>query len=188
MTDPNVPAGMAPVFPGWNVWTVWQVDDLGDLNPMNLGLSDERRLRMWVEAEADAAPGAAVSDPINPLALKGAQVEIIPTTQGLERAASRAPALMLSAPSHPFIVRFYNRGTSGVTPWPHDDEYLVDDVWQPSAVSPITNGPRPTSLGGAATDAGNAVAGVAGGVIEVAAVVAVGVGLLWLISRSRKGH
>jgi hypothetical protein len=90
---PKAPAGMVPVFPGWNVWTVWQVDDLGDLNPLNFGISKERRLRIWVEEQAQETPGAAVADPANPAALKGAQVEIIASTDGLERAATRDGSL-----------------------------------------------------------------------------------------------
>jgi hypothetical protein len=186
--DRKVPPGMVPVFPGWNVWTVWQVDDLGDLNPANFGLSKERRLRIWVEAAAQAAPGAAVADPVNPLALKGAQVELIPTTEGLELAAGRDPSLMLSAAAHPFNVRFFNRGAFGVTPWPHDDEYLLDDVWRPSTSNPITNGPRPDSLGGGATDAANAVKNAAGDIAGVVVVAVAGVGLILLLSRVRKGR
>jgi len=186
VTAVQIPPGFAPVFPGWNVWTVWQVDDLGDLNPMNLGLSHERRLRIWVEDVASAAPGAAVADPLNPAALKGAQVEIIPTHDGLELAASRDNALMLGEPAKPFIVRFFNRGAQAFTPWPHDDEYLLDDVWAPSASNPITNAPRPDSLGGAATDAGEALKSAASGVGVALAIVMVGAGLL-LVSRRRKG-
>jgi len=182
--DPQLPAGMAPLFKGWNVWTVSQVDDLGDLNPLNWGIPKERRLRIWIEEAADATPGAAVADPANPAALKGAQVEIISSTEGLEPAASRPVELVLGEASHAFHVRFYNRGAPGVTPWPHDSEYLLEDVWQPSSASPITNGPRPDSLAGAATDAVNS----AGQAVAVVAAVALGVGLLWMISQGRRGR
>lgn len=181
------PAGFIPVLKGWNVWRVWQVDDLGDLNPMNFGLSDERRLRIWVEEQANAAPGAAVADPANPLALKGGQVEIIPSADGLAELATLNPSsghvLELPSAAHPFFVRFYNRGAEGVTPWPIGDEQLVEAVYEPSAASPITNGAPPSSLGGAATGAAETVKEIGSGALTAVVVVAAAAFLLALARR-----
>ena len=74
---PTTPAAFVPIFAGWNVWDIWQADD-PSFSVMTLGESLERQLRVWVEnAVKDGAPGAAVADPLNPAALRGAQVQPI---------------------------------------------------------------------------------------------------------------
>lgn len=176
-----LPEGFAPVFPGWNVWEVWQKDDL-DLEPLMVGVSRDRRLRIWVEDVLDDAAGTAVADPLNPAALRGAQVEIIPATGKLEVAATKesvpGPALLLDSPATLRVVRFYNRGDFGVLAWPHDGNYLLDRVFVPSTDNPVTAAPAPSSLGGAATEVVegakktvSAVAWVAAGAAAVALVI-----------------
>lgn len=178
----TTPAGFAPIFKGWNVWRVYAKDSL-DFDPLMIGVPDERRLRIFVEEAANSAPGAAVADPLNPLALKGSQVEIIPSTAGLQPALSRetvpGPALLLDGPATLKFVRFYNRGLEGVAAWPHDDDFMLDAVYQPSAENPVTNAEAPPSLAGTADE----LAKGAGTVIKVVGALA-GVGvLIWLVSR-----
>jgi hypothetical protein len=147
------PAGFATVFKGWNVWGVQQKDDL-DIEPLMIGVSRDRRLRVWVEEAADAAPGTAVADTANPFALKGSQVELINSVGDLVPAETQAAALpgtALDGPATVRLVRFFNRGAEAVTPWPHDSNYLLDTVYQPATNNPITNAPAPSSLAGTAT-------------------------------------
>jgi hypothetical protein len=186
----SAPAGFVPVFKGWNVWAVLARNDLS-FNPLMVGLSPERRLRIWVEDSADAAPGAAVADPMNPAALKGGQVEIIQSAEGLEPDVERAEQLPGSIlnfdPDHSRVfVRFYNRGADAVTPWPRDDDFFLDTAYTPDADSPITGGEAPGSLAGTAGE----VADKVGGALKVVAIVAgIGLGVVLitsLLNSSRK--
>lgn len=173
----------AKVFKGWNVWAVLRKNDLS-FNPLMVGVSPDRQLRIWVEAAADKAPGAAVADPANPFNLRGGQVEILQSPEGLEPEAEasselpgQVPLLFGNAPSSRLVVRFYNRGSEGVTPWPHDDDFFLDTIYTPSADNPLTNGPAPGSLAGTATQ----VADQVGSTLKVVAIVAgVGIGALLL--------
>ena len=189
---PVVPAGFAPVFSGWNVWDVWQADK-PSFDVMNLGLSLERQLKIWVEnAVKDDAPGSAVADPANPLALRGAQVQPIPHVTDLAIAATRADipelanASLNSAGNSATLrtVRFWSRASvprfklASSMPWPHNDDYLLNVVYQPTAKSAVTNAPQPGSLAGAASDlasgAGSALTlALVGGAVVLAAVVAI---------------
>ncbi len=191
-----VAAGMAPVFPGWNVWGVWQKNDL-DVEISMIGVGRDRRLRIWVENEVDDnAPGAAVGDPLspNPTKFKGEMVQIIPSDAGLTEIARKesfpgTQALSLdSAPTLRF-VRFYNRGSLTAMPWPHDDNYLLDAVYMPSLTNPVTNAPEPSSTAGDLNSAANAAAAAASSVGS-GLVVAVGIGLGVLavvaLAKSRK--
>lgn len=193
MTDATAtPAGFAPVFPGWNVWDVWQADTpdqnvLGSI--WTAGESEDRLLQVWVENElADNAPGVSVSDPLNPAALKGDQVQIIPSAQGLTAAATRASipeiagTLQLGtadSTARERTVRFYNRGSASVLPWPHDQNFVVDSVYTPSTTNPITSAPAPSSLAGAA---GQATAAL-GHVVEVLAWGAGAIAAALLVSK-----
>jgi len=198
-TPAPAPQGFAQLFPGWNVWQVWQSQDpiegLGDVI-LNTGLSLERQLKIWVEDWIkDHAPGAAVADPANPMALRGAQIEPIPSADGLEKLQTRgdvpglAGALQLGeqgSAAKLWTVRFFNRGQAGAVAWPSDRNYVLDAVYQPTAASPITNSAPPSSLGGAATDALN-TAGDAVKVIAIGAGVVLGVVLIAaIVNGSRK--
>lgn len=192
------PDGFVQVFPGWNVWEVWQsqdpVESIGDA-VLNVGVPLERQLRIWVEDWLrEHAPNAAVADTANPFALKGSQVEIIPNAGGLELLQTRADvpslagALQLGKEGSQGIkrtVRFFNRGAATATAWPHDENYLVESVFQPSSSNPLTSGAAPTSLGGAASSAADTI----GGTLKIVAIVAgVGIGALLLVQilQSRK--
>lgn len=184
----TTPRGFAPVFKGWNVWAVLAQQELS-FSPMMVGVDDDRRLRIWVEEQA-SAPGVAIADDWNPGALKGSQVEIIQSAEGLDAAAERAqefPASLLNwGPNYRRVfVRFYNRGESAVTTWPHDEDFYLDTAYQPEADNAITGGPPPSSLAGAASAA---VEGV-GSTLKVVAIVGGAVlvvgGLAWLLSRQR---
>lgn len=180
----GTPAGFVTVFPGWNVWSVWRSDDpiqgiAGSI--WNAGLDADRITRIWVEDEIKTnAPGAAVADPANPGALKGDQVQIIPSANGLAVDASRADtpqfagALQLGekdSKAQLVFVRFYNRGAAAVMPWPHDENFLLDSAFLPSSTNTISNGAAPSSLGGTATDLANQAA-------TVIKVVAIGGGVV----------
>lgn len=199
MTDPRElhagqvgapPAGFAQVLPGWNVWDVWQSQDpiegLGGA-VLNAGVSLERQLRIWVEDWLrNHAPDAAVADTANPFALKGSQVEIVPNAGGLETLQNRgdvpglAGALQLGNVGSQALkrtVRFFNRGPETAAAWPHDDNYLLESVFAPSASNPLTNGGAPGSLAGAASGAADTI----GSTLKVVAIVAgVGIGA-WLL-------
>jgi hypothetical protein len=178
------PAGFAQLFKGWNVWDVWQsqdpVEGLGGAI-LNAGVSLERQLRIWVEDWLrEHAPAAAVADTANPFALKGSQVEIVSNPAGLELLQTRADvpglagALQLGkegSQGKKITVRFFNRGDETATDWPHDENYLLDAVYQPSATNPLTNAAAPTSLGGAASGAADAAE-------KTLKVVAIGGGLV----------
>lgn len=193
----TTPAGFAPVFAGWNVWDVWQADDpdqsvLGSI--WTAGESQDRLLRVWVENElSDNAPGVAVADPLNPAALKGDQVQTIPSAAGLTQEATRASipelagALQLGTPTstaHVHTVRFYNRGAASVLPWPHDQNFVVDAVYTPSTTNPITSAPAPSSLAGTASSAAAGLGHVAEVLAWGAGAIAVAVVVSKLLRRS----
>jgi hypothetical protein len=184
----TAPAGMVEVFAGWNVWAVLAKDDL-DFEAMMVGLSPDRRLRIWVEEAADKVPGSAIADSANPMVLKGSQVEIIQAPEGLEPAQERASEMPGSTlnfdPKHTRkFVRFYNRGAAGVTPWPRNENFFLDTAYEPDASNPITGAPAPSSLGGAVTGAVEATGSTLKIVLGVALGVAVVGGLVWALSRS----
>lgn len=180
------PAGFAQVFKGWNVWAVLAKDELG-FDPLMVGVSPERRLRIWAEAAADAAPGVAVADPANPFALRGGQVEVIQSPEGLE-ADRELPggSLLLDGPSSKVFLRFFNRGAEAITPWPRDANFALDTVYVPDSDNPITNAEAPGSLAGSAGAAADKI----GGALKVIAIVAgVGIGALLIaeiLKSSRK--
>lgn len=193
----TTPAGFAPVFKGWNVWDLYQADDpdegvLGSI--WHAGESQDRLLRVWVENElADNAPGVAVADPLNPAALRGDQVQPIPRPSGLLPAATRADIPELAgaqqlgnegSKASLRSVRFFNRGEASMLPWPHDRNFLLDTVYQPSSSNPLTNAPAPGSLAGSANSVGS---GVAHG-LETLAWVVGGVGVLYVLSKLGKGR
>lgn len=186
-TDP----GFAPIFHGWNVWDVYQKNDL-DFHVMELGLEPERILRMWVENATKDAPGAAVADSLNPAALVGDQVELIPSAGTLEPSARKesvpGPAMTLDGPATLYTVRFYNRGAPGELAWPHDSNQLLNTVYAPSTTSAITSGPPPSSLAGSVSNAADKAGDVAKTVLVVVAGVGGVLGLLWLLSQLNKGR
>ncbi len=174
----QAPAGFVPVFPGWNVWGVWQKNDL-DIEASMLGVSHDQRLKIWVENEVqDNAPGAAVSDPFSPNVFKfrGDMVQIIPDAAGLSAVAHKedvaGPALTVDGEATLRFVRFYNRGSLTVMPWPHDSNYLLDAAYLPSVTNPVTASPPPASTAATATEVAKAAEGIGSGV-----VVALGLGL-----------
>jgi hypothetical protein len=167
------PTGMAPVFAGWNVWDVYQADSpdeniLGTL--WHAGITEDQLLKLWVENQVeDNASGANVSDPLNPSPehFRGDNVQIIASPGTLARAAVREDSIpeltgaqqlgTKDSTARLRTVRFYNRGSATVMPWPHDQNFLVDAVFQPDAKNPLTNAPAPTTFGGAAKDAAAAI-------------------------------
>lgn len=193
------PPGIVPIFAGWNVWDVWQADN-PSFSVMNIGLSLERQLRVWVENQIkDNAPGSDVADPLNPAALRGEQVQPIGHVTGLTIAATRADdpeladAKLNSSGSTATLrtVRFWSRAPGEryklvtTMPWARDDDYLLNVVYQPTAKSPVTNAPQPGSLAGTASD----FAGEAGTVLKVVAVgaaVVLGVVLVASLANARK--
>jgi len=183
------PLGFAQIFKGWNVWDVYQsqdpIESLGDAI-FNAGVPLERQLRVWVEDWIkEHAPAAAVADSWNPGALRGSQIEIIPNAGGLQPLQVRgdvpgvAGAVQVGeegSEAKKFTVRFFNRGEETAAAWPHDQNYLLDTVYQPTDTSPLTTGEAPGSLAGAAGAAGDAAAKT----LKVVAVVA-GVGIAALV-------
>lgn len=191
---PLAPAGFATVFKGWNVWDVRAADEL-DTEVSMIGVSPERRLRIWAEESAQSGPGVAVADPLNPLDLKGGQVEIIANAGGLQPAETvieNKPGanLLVRGPSTVYTVRFFNRGQESAITWPHSfpatQNFLLETVYQPDPSNPLTSGPAPGSLAGGASDVADKVSSV----VKVVAIVAgVGVGvalLLAIVNSSRK--
>lgn len=140
----------APVFRGWNVWAVHQVQELDFSIPM-IGVSRDRQLRIWVEdAVRLGASGTAVADPID---LKGSQIEIVPSSSGLKSFRRKeqvpGPAMVVESQDQPpelRFVRFYNRGAEGRVVWPHDDNYLLEEVFQPDPKNELTAGPAPKTI------------------------------------------
>lgn len=196
----NAP-GFAPIFVGWNVWDIWQSDD-PPFSVMNIGLTLERQLRIFIENQlADNAPGTAIADPLNPAALRGDQIQIIPKVEGLKFAATRGDIPELAKginlggdeDSKAILrtVRFFNRGSESSLPWPHEPGYLLENVYTPDPNHPVTGAPQPGSLGGAASQVGSelskavtALVWVGGGL--AAAVVAVK--LLELAAARARAH
>jgi len=179
----------ATVFPGWNVWTVYQVKDLSDTNPLFWGLDRERRLRIWVEDKLRlGAAGAVVADPVD---LKGGQIEILPSPPTdlsvIERkeGVGGASALIVDGPADLRTVRFFNRGAPSKLVWPHDDEYLLNEVFQPSPKAQSTSGPAPTTI---TNTVGSGVAGAASGFIWKSglAVAAAAALALYIARNSRR--
>lgn len=170
--------GLAPVFKGWNVWSVYALKDL-HFQPAMLGVSADDRLRIFVEdAVRIGAPGAVVADPIK---LKGSQVEILAgAPQGLTVSDRRedlpgTQALVLDGPSVLRYVRFFNHGDESKLNWPFDENFMLNEVFQPTAANPITSGPGPSLTLGGATDSLKSAAETG---------LAIGLGLLaiyWLV-------
>ena len=71
-------------------------------------------------------------------------------------------------------------------PWAHDDDYLLNVVYQPTAASSVTNAPAPGSLAGAASAAAGAAGSVLQTVAIVGGVVLVGVVAIALATASKK--
>lgn len=137
------------VYPGWNVWEVWQVKDL-PFSVMNVGLSPERQLRIWVEDKVRlGAPGAIVADSID---FKGSQVELLRgTPEGLQQDQRKeqvpGPSMFVSGPAKLTTLRFFNRGDKAFMAWPHDESYLLERTFIPSPSNPATSGPAPSTIG-----------------------------------------
>jgi hypothetical protein len=184
----SIPAGMAPVFFGWNVWDVYQASDpdegiLGKI--WHAGISQDQLIKLWVENQVeDNASGANVSDPINPDPehTRGDEVQLLTTKpSGLAVAVGRESAglggaLQLGKVDSPALlrsVRFYNRGKATVMPWPHDQNFVVDAVYSPDAASPLTNSPAPSTAGGTVAAAGDAAAKALSSVLTTVAIVGV---------------
>jgi hypothetical protein len=184
--------GFAPIFHGWNVWDVFEKNDL-DTEVGGIGLSDDRRLRIWVEDSIKhGAPAAAVSDPANPAKLVGDMVEIISNAGDLTPATRKesvpGTAFVLDGPATLHTVRFYNRGPDTALSWPHSSNFLLDVAYAPSSSSPITSAPEPSTLAGTVNQAAEAADKT---IKVVLIVVAVGAGagvLWWLISNANKGR
>lgn len=154
--------GIIPIFPGWNVWSVWQVKDL-DFDPFMIGVTDERRLRIWVEDQIREKAGAA--EVADPLALKGTSIQVLPSVpiglkimarkeqvNGCEGDGCAGPLMVVDGPATLKTVRFFNRSNSQTSmPWPHDDNYLVDSTYIPNVDNPITSGPGPGTILSSAT-------------------------------------
>ena len=190
------PVGMAPVFAGWNVWDVYQADSpdenlLGKI--WHAGITEDQLLKLWVENQVeDNASGANISDPANPNPehFRGDSVQIIASASTLGRAAVRdsipelAGAQQLGTQDSTArlrTVRFYNRGSATVMPWPHDQNFLVDVVFQPDAKNPLTNAPAPTTFGGSVAAFGSEAAHA----IETLAWVVGGAAALFFLFKLR---
>lgn len=177
----------APIFPGWNVWSVFQVRDL-DFNPLMLGVSRDRQLRIWVEdAVRLGAPGATVADPVD---LKGGQVEILPSKPaGLSVAIRKeqvgGSAMVVDGPADLRFVRFFNRGAKANLVWPHDDNYLLNEVFTPNPTAPATQGPPPPTVGsGVGQGVGSAAGDIAKGAFNAAPYLIIGsLALAFLLRR-----
>lgn len=173
----TAPLGFAEVFPGWNVWQVWQADDqvLSVVDQLLFaGVSNERRLRVWVEDWLRLRDTQAeVAQHWNG-ALKGDAIEIIPNAAGLSVLQSRSdvPGLggaqqrgELNSKVSAYVVRFYNHATvPSVVAWPTDENYLLESVYQPATDNPLTSAPAPSSTLG---DVGKAT----GEVLKTVAIV-----------------
>jgi hypothetical protein len=145
----------APIFKGWNVWAVFQVQDL-DFSIAMIGVPRDRQLRIWVE---DAVRlGAGGTDVADPLDLKGSKIEIIPSSGTLKSFRRKeqvpGPAMVVETQDQPpelRFVRFFNRGDEGRLTWPHDDNYLLDDVFTPDPKNELTAGPAPGTIADSTT-------------------------------------
>lgn len=191
MTTPT-PAGFAPVFAGWNVWSVWAKNDL-DTEIAAIGETADRRLRVWVEDTADSASGAQLHDPLNPSVFHfdGDEVEIIPGDAGLTVALGRetvpnAASLLLDSPATLRFVRFYNRGQDTIVAWPHSSNYLLENVYMPSATNAATSAPAPESTGGDVKQAAAAVGNALGGTAQLV-LIGVGIaGAIYVLSKLKR--
>ncbi len=177
------PEGFAPIFAGWNVWSMYQATkpDLSIFSEVwQAGESPDRRLQIWVENLLKDAPGASVADPLNPAALRGDQIQLIPSPGTLKIAATRADVPQAAIITHlgeddasgtltPRFLRFFNRGAETTLPWPIDKNFLLDVVYQPDASNPVTSAPAPSSLGSTASSIGDSLG-------EVAKVASYGIG------------
>lgn len=158
----GAPVGFAQVFPGWNVWSLWQADDqeLGVVDTLMLaGLSNERRMRIWVEDWVRLKDPAAEVAKFETLgdagALKGDAIDVIPNAGGLQVLQTRADIPGLAGEQQRgeqgsavtrWTVRFYNRAKEpSAVAWPTDENYLLEEVYQPATDNPITNAPPPRS-------------------------------------------
>ncbi len=157
----NFDDNMTAIFPGWNVWKLYATDPL-PFSLLDLGLSDERRVRIFVEDWVRTKSDAKVADP---LALKGSMVQVIAGVQGLVAVQRRedvdGPLLTIKAPVKEWYVRFFNRAGDANTlletgipfpqasvPWPHSPSIVLDRVYLPTKTSQITlGGPPPTIAG-----------------------------------------
>jgi hypothetical protein len=145
-----IETSFATVFEGWNVWGVWQTKEL-PFSLMMIGVSRDRQLKIWVEDEIRLnAPGAKVADPLD---LKGGQIQILNGPPTLKEAQTKeqvsGPGMVLESQDQPpelRFIRFFNRGSKAVLPWPHDDNYLLDRVYQPDPANPATNGSGPGTI------------------------------------------
>lgn len=170
-------SGFLTIYPGWNVWDVWQVNDL-PFSVMMLGVSRDRQLRIWVEdAVRLGAPGSIVADSID---LKGGQVEILSgKPPGLARDQRKeqapGPSMVVSGSATLRTVRFYNRGDKTTMAWPHDESYLLDQTYVPSAIDPATSGPAPGTIAG--TVGSGVVQPIKDILSEIPTVVYIGAGL-----------
>ncbi len=187
-TDP----GFAPIFHGWNVWDVFAKDDL-DTELGGIGLSPEKRLRIWVDRSIrDGAPAAEVADPANPTTLVGDVIGVLDNAGSLAPALRKesvpGPAFLLDGPATVHTVRFFNRGPETAISWPHSSNFLLDVVYQPSAASPITSGAGPGTLAGTVSDAAKSAEKTTKLVLTIVAVAAGGAALIWIISQASKGR
>lgn len=184
--------GFAPIFHGWNVWDVFEKNDL-DTEIAGIGLSPDRRLRIWVEDSIkDGAPAAAVNDPANPGKLVGDMIEILQGSGSLQTAARKedvpGSAFVLDGAAAVHTVRFYNRGPETELSWPHSSNFLLDAVYAPSSSSPITSAPEPGTLAGTVGHAADAAGKTAKTVLTIVGIGA-GVGLLiWVLAKAGKGR
>ena len=123
----------------------------------------------------------------NPAHNRGDEVQIIAKPVGLSIAAARESAGLGGAlqvgntgsQATLSSVRFFNRGKATLMPWPHDKNFVVDAVYQPSTDNAITNGPGPSTTGAAVTAA---VQGF-GEVVKVILIVGGGIGAAILVSK-----
>lgn len=181
---------MAPVFQGWNVWGVWQSRDLS-FDPLMVGVSRDSRLRIWVEDHVRLeAAGTEVADPIM---LKGDQIQILNGRPNLaiekrkeELPGDTVPVLdPQSEPPDLRYVRFFNRGQASFLPWPHDGDYLLEEVLRPDPNNPVTAGPGPGTAFG--RNVGKPGEDILKKMLILAAIGAGGVLLVKMVeSRSRR--
>lgn len=135
---------IAPIYKGWNVWSVYQVTDL-DFSVAMIGINRDTQLRIWVEDQIRLnATEATVADIID---FKGSQIQILNGKPLLVVAVRKeqisGPAMLLDGPAELRYVRFFNRGNASQLLWPHDDNYLLNEVYRPSTTDPLTTGGGP---------------------------------------------
>jgi len=176
--------GVIPIFPGWNIWNLWQVNDL-DFSIMNIGVTPERQLRIWVEDQIRNNAGAA--EVADPLAIKGSQIQVLPglptglrimmrkeQVPGCEGDGCAGPTMVVNGPASMKTVRFFNRSNTQTSmPWPHDNNYLVDAVYVPSVDNPISSGGGPSTVLSPVNEA-------ASGAVSVLTKLAITAGVIYL--------